>query len=282
MDKPKKKRKTAPKRKIQVTVMCLYCNQSFPKSRLEVGVVKTKICCGGLNRHLASKSRSACYDHYAKNYMKDGKFDFYPSLISQDEQLYRHLFTSNRSHAIDYFFSPSNLGLTGTNNGPIPASHPAFSSSPNLNMQTIYNANQPQISRALIVNNFPSHQNSTFNPNDDEDPPDNHFLHDDVSESVPIIAETITGDLSATTDATETTTNHNENSVCVVPDSVVLEEMNHNLSSEVELLNLCRHLRTPLHGSKLIWEWAMKCQKKRALILLVYSFAVLGIQFSKK
>ena len=90
------------------------------------------------------------------------------------------------------------------------------------------------------------------------------------------------GDSVVTTGETETTANKNENSISIVPNATILEEMNHNLSSEVELLNLCRHLRTPLHGSKLIWEWAMKCQKKRASILLVYSFAVLGIQFSKK
>ena len=106
MDKPKKKRRTTPKRKIQVTVSCLYCKQSFQKSHLEVGVMRTKIVCGGLSRHLSSRSRSAsCYDHYVKNYMKNGNFDFYPSLISQDEKLYRKLFSLDQNQAINFFFS---------------------------------------------------------------------------------------------------------------------------------------------------------------------------------
>lgn len=104
MDKPKKKRRTAPNKKIQVTVRCLFCKKSFPKSYLEVGVMRTKICCGGLNKHLSSQSRRRCQDHYAKNYMKNGDFDFYPSLISQDEQLYSDLFSSKRNQAIDFFF----------------------------------------------------------------------------------------------------------------------------------------------------------------------------------
>ena len=123
--------------------------------------------------------------------MKDGRFDFYPSLISDDEQLYRELFSSNRTRAIYSFFSPSSLGLTGTDNGPIPVNHPAFRSPPNINMQTIYNANQPQISRALIVNNFPFHRNDDDQLDDDQ--LDNNFPSDDVTETVPIIAETITG-----------------------------------------------------------------------------------------
>ena len=57
--------------------------------------------------------------------------------------------------------------------------------------------------------------------------------------------------------------NENENSLVVVPDPLIVSEMNPNLSSEVELLNICRHLRTPLNGSRLIWNWAMKCQQKK-------------------
>ena len=227
--------------------------------------MRTKICCGGLNRHLSSQSRRHCRDHYSKNYMKNGDFDFYPSLISHDEQRYKELFTSKRNQATDYLFSPSDLGLTGTGNGPIPSNHPAFQS-PNLNMQTIYNANQPQISRASIANNFLLRPNSELYPINDQHQPDNHLLYDDAIESVPIVCETITvsSDNSiATTDETDTISVEDVNSVSTVPDPTILEEMNTYLSSEVELLNLCRHLKTPLNGLKLIWEWAMKCQKKR-------------------
>ena len=56
--KPRKKRRTAPKRKVQVTVSCLYCNKSFLKSHLEIGVIRTKICCGTIFENENSKTRT--------------------------------------------------------------------------------------------------------------------------------------------------------------------------------------------------------------------------------
>ena len=69
---------------------------------------------------------------YANKYMKNGDFDFYPSLSSQDKQEYSELFLSKLTNTINSS-SPSSLGLTRTGNGPIPANHPAFHLQ-NLNM----------------------------------------------------------------------------------------------------------------------------------------------------
>ena len=174
--KPRKNKRTTPKRKVPVTVSCLYCNKSFPKSHLEIGVIRTKICCGDLSKHLSSQAGGACYDHYANNYMKNGDFDFYPSLSSHDKQEHRELFSSKHTNTINSF-SPPNFGLTGTGNGPIPANNPAFPL-PNLNMQTIYDANQPQVSCAVIVNNLLNNPHSEFMSNDDQDQADNRLPYD--------------------------------------------------------------------------------------------------------
>ena len=109
-------------------------------------------------------------------------------------------------------------------------------------MQTIYDANQPQVSRAVIVNNLLNNHHSEFTPNDDQDQPDNHLPYDYATDGVPTLAETST----ATPGETEITTTENEDSLSIVPVPTIFDEMNHNLSSEVEILNLCRHLRTPL------------------------------------
>ena len=80
----------------------------------------------------------------------NGEFDYYPSLSSQDKQEHRELFSSKRTNTTNSF-SQSDFGLTGTANGPIPINHPDFHLQ-NLNKQTIYDANQLQVSRDVISN----------------------------------------------------------------------------------------------------------------------------------
>ena len=252
------------KRKVPVTVSCLHCNKSFPKSHLEIGVSITRIVSGSLSNHLSARGKDACFNFYTKNYVNEnnGEFDYYASLSSRDKQEHRELFSSKRTNTTNSF-SPSNFGLTGTANGPIPINHPDFHL-PNLNKQTIYDANQLQVSRDVISNNIELDCSSEHTAVNDQDPPDNHLPYDYATGVVPILAETNSisrGSFlhNATSGETDTIT-ENEN---IVPDPIIIEEMNPNLSSEVELLNICRHLRSPLNGSRLIWQWAMKCQQKK-------------------
>ena len=168
----RRKRRTTPKRKVPVTVSCLHCNKSFPKSHLEIGVSKTRIISGSLSKHLSSRGKDACFDFYAKNYVNEnnGEFDYYPSLSSRDKQEHRELFSSKRTNTKNSF-SPSNFGLTGTGNGPIPINHPDFHL-PNLNEQTIYDANQLQVSRDVIANNVQLDPSSEHTADNDQDQPE--------------------------------------------------------------------------------------------------------------
>ena len=159
-----KKRSTSQRRtKVQVTVSCLYCNKAFEKSYIYFGS-NTKIVCSGLSQHITRKE--SCYQYYMTHFLtKNGDFDFIHSLSASDLQEHREKFMSKRANTT---FSPSDFGLTGTSNGPVPVNHSGFHK-PNLNKQTIYDANQPQVSREVIANHVQLDLDSERNAENDQD-----------------------------------------------------------------------------------------------------------------
>ena len=258
-----KKRSTSQSRtKVQVTVSCLRCNKPFVKSYLYFGS-KTKIVCSGLNQHLTRKQE--CNNYYMKHFLtKNGDFDFIHSLSDSDLQEHRDKFVSKRANTI---FLPSDFGLTGTRNGPISVIHPDFHE-PDLNKQTIHDVNQPQVSRDAITNHVEPALDSELTTDKDQDAFDNHSQFDDSTD----FGSTLSGNtttISHIIDSPNTTpqeadiVTENINDARVVPDPINFEQMNPQLSSEVELLNICRQLKAPLNGARLIWEWAMKSQQKK-------------------
>ena len=137
---------------------------------------------------------------------------------------------------------------------------------PNLKRQTIYNANQPQVSCDVIANNLELDFNSENNADQDHDLSDDHGPCEFAARVVPTVARTSSitnGSLATDAISCEIENTNNVNSPSIVPDPPTCDEMNPHLSSEVELINICRQLKTPLTGFKMIWEWAMKCQQKR-------------------
>ena len=252
---PGKRKRGHAQKKVPVTVTCLCCNKVFEKAFLQLGLTP-KISCSGLSKHITSQER--CFQYYNSNFLNknNGTFDYFPSLCSRDKQEYRKHMMSKRSNLTN-LFQPIDFGLTGTANGPVPVDLPG-SRAPNLNTQTIYDANQPQVSRDVIANSVKYDFNSEANAAQDSSL-DSRVPYDSSNAPNDVVFE---GRNSTNILLHEATIGDNHNSDRVVPDISTYAEMNPLLSSEVELMNICRQLKSPLNGFKLIWEWAMKCQQK--------------------
>ena len=127
----------------------------------------------------------------------------------------------------------------------------------NLNRQVIYNANQPQLS----WDNIASYTAPDLELRDvvmDNDSSGNSNL-----ESLPVTIGNDNSVLSVANTCDIGCTSRER----TIPEAITLDKMNPLLSSEVELMNICHQLKTPLNGFKLIWEWVINYQTKKDLIL---------------
>ena len=213
----KKKRKKAPPiNEVTVSVTCLNCRKSF-KAKIVVRASKTELVCSSLKRHLSSPGRDSCHAFYSKNHMKNGNFHHYLSLSSEDKKHHGHLLLSASINNTNSFF-PVDFGLTGTANGPIPENHPGFHHQ-NLNLQTIYDPNQPQVSQDIIAKNL--QPDLTLEHMSDKNPehPEIHIPYDHETNIDPTLGE---GSSVST---------QNEIPVTTVPNLISFNEMNPNLSS---------------------------------------------------
>ena len=106
--------------------------------------------------------------------MKNGNFHYYPSLSSEDKKQHGHLLLSASIDNTNSFF-PVDFGLTRTANGPMAENHPGFHHQ-NLNSQTIYDANQPQVSCNIIAKNVQIDPASERTTDNNQEHPEIHLL----------------------------------------------------------------------------------------------------------
>ena len=169
----KKRKKAPPINEVTVSVSCLHCRKSF-KAKIVVRASKTELVCSSLKRHLSSPGRDSCHAFYSKNHMKNGNFHYYPSLSSEDKKQHGHLLLSASIDNTNSFF-PVDFGLTRTANGPMAENHPGFHHQ-NLNSQTIYDANQPQVSCNIIAKNVQIDPASERTTDNNQEHPEIHLL----------------------------------------------------------------------------------------------------------
>ena len=178
----KKRKKAPPINEVTVSVSCLNCRKSF-KAKIVVRASKTELVCSSLKKHLSSRGQDSCHAFYSKNHMKNGNFHYYPSLSSEDKKQHGHLLLSASIDNTNSFF-PVDFGLTRTANGPIPGFHHQ-----NLNSQTIYDANQPEVSRDIIAKNLQPDLTLEHMSNENLEHPEIHIPYDHETNIAPTLGE---------------------------------------------------------------------------------------------
>ena len=175
------------------------------------------------------------------------QFDYRSSV---DADLMHYIESRITSKAVS--FSPADFALTGTDNGPCAPESIEFAPSSsdanvinhdNLNRQTIYHGNAPVVCRENIAN--------AVNPT--------NVL---TSQSHGLVDAIQLSEANLTDDVQPTEEVDDVDPIYVGVNPSDIHPISHELTAEVELMNLLRKFRAPLCSFKLVFEWAIRSQSR--------------------